>query len=236
MKSFIQFIVEGPDTSLPGVRAKREGESSEEYGSYLKGETEKTKQIGADAGNKAKNLGTAINVAKTVKGAIDTGLDVSEVGKPVKIASDLVQAGGHALMGNKDDAKGALISAAATAIPVPGSGVATKAALSGLKGAGESITKGEHGTEIAANAAGWAATEMIPGGEHLRPLVKGAIGALAHKLTSIGTEHGVEMAQHTGQEASREAPRVAANVASRVAPVVATVSNMPRGTRNQPKV
>jgi len=236
MKSFMQFIVEGPDTSLPGVRAKREGESSEEYGSYLKGEMQKTKQTVTQAGNKAENLGTAINVGKTVKGAADIALDVSGVGKPIKIASDLAQAGGHSLMGNKDEAKGSLISAAATAIPVPGSGVATKAALSGLKGAGESIVKGEHGTEIAANAAGWAATEMIPGGEHLRPLVKGAIGAVAHKLTSMGTEHGVEMARDAGREASAEAPKLPANIATRVAPTIATVSNMPRGTRNQPKV
>jgi hypothetical protein len=236
MKSFIQFIVEGPDTSLPGIRAKREGESGEEYGSYLKGETEKTKQIGADAGNKAKNLGTAISAAKTVKGAIDIGLDVSEVGKPIKIASDLVQAGGHSLMGNKDEAQAARISAAATAIPIPGSGIAAKAISAGLKGAGESYLKGEHGTEIAANAAGWAATQMIPGGEHLRPFVKGAVGSAIHKFASTATEHGVEMAQDMGHEASAEAPRVAANVASRVAPVVATVSNMPRGTRNQPKV
>ena len=236
MKSFIQFIVEGPDTSLPGIRAKREGESSEEYGSYLKGETEKTKQIGAEAGNKAKNLGTAISAAKTVKGAIDTGLDVSGIGKPAKIASDLVQAGGHALMGNKDEAKDSLISAAATAIPVPGSGVAAKAIGSGLKGAGESYIKGEHGAEMAANAVGWAATEMIPGGEHLRPFVKGAVGSAIHKIASTATEHGVEMARDMGHEASAEAPRIAANVASRVAPVVASVSNMPRGTRNQPKV
>jgi len=223
MKSFIQFIVEGPDTSLPGVRAKREGESSEEYGSYLKGEMQKTKQTATQAGNKAKNLGTAINVGQTVKGAADIALDVSGVGKPIKIAKDALEGSIHLGLGNTDQATTSLTSAAASAVPVPGSGVLTKAlGKSAIDATKTAIQSGGDVEKTLTSAVGAGLSSFVPG-------LSDTFKSNQSKLVNTVANAGVNLLKKGVQKA----PGV---ITTNVAPVIASATGMPRTTNNQPKV